>query len=90
MSINFNINNMSKVNNLYKNDVSVKYETQTKINNKKDELDISSVARDYQTLARALANTPDIREERVNELKLQMESDTYVVNAKQIADKLLG
>jgi negative regulator of flagellin synthesis FlgM len=89
MSINFNVNNVARVNNIYKSGVSSKYEAQAKSSTKKDEIDISTIARDYQTLARALSETPDIRENIVNDLKAQFESGNYVININKIADAIL-
>ncbi|WAM33062.1 flagellar biosynthesis anti-sigma factor FlgM [Caldicellulosiruptor morganii] len=54
-----------------------------------DKLEISSEARDFQTILNAIKSTPDIREEKVNEIKSKIESGTYSVSAKDVVEKLI-
>ena len=56
----------------------------------RDALTISETARDYQTARQALAQVPDIREDRVSAIKQSMEAGTYQVNAESFAAKLIA
>jgi negative regulator of flagellin synthesis FlgM len=56
---------------------------------KKDVLSISNEAKDFQAIMKAVKEVPDIRTDKVNELKDKYESGNYNVNGKDIADKLL-
>ncbi len=56
---------------------------------KTDELNISSASRIMQKAMIAAKQAPDIRWEKVNELKEKMASDTLEVSDEDIADKIL-
>ena len=55
----------------------------------RDEVQISSFGRDYQVAKQAVAEAPDIREEKVTELAARVNSGTYDVSADDFAEKLL-
>ncbi|MCI5502392.1 MAG: flagellar biosynthesis anti-sigma factor FlgM [Lachnospiraceae bacterium] len=57
---------------------------------KRDQFEISQSAKDYQTVKKALSQTPDIREDKVAEIKSAMNSGTYNVSAQEIADKMVS
>lgn len=57
---------------------------------KKDQFEISQSAKDYQTAKNALSQTPDIREDKVAEIKNAMNTGTYNVSAQEIADKMVS
>ncbi|ABP67252.1 anti-sigma-28 factor, FlgM [Caldicellulosiruptor saccharolyticus DSM 8903] len=73
------------------------YSSSTKVNRvekKKDvestdKLEISCEARDFHAVLNAIKSTPDIREEKVNEIKSKIESGTYNVSAKDVVEKLI-
>lgn len=54
-----------------------------------DQLQISQTGRDYQIAKQAVANTSDIREDKVAELKTKVDSGNYEVDAGDFASKLL-
>ncbi len=56
---------------------------------KADTVDISDTAKKIQEAKSHLENIPDIREEKVAELKSQIENGTYEINADKIASKML-
>ncbi|NMA01083.1 MAG: flagellar biosynthesis anti-sigma factor FlgM [Clostridia bacterium] len=56
---------------------------------KKDEMSISNEAQVMSKIMQRVKETPDIREERVNELKQQIKQGTYSVSADNVAEKLL-
>lgn len=55
-----------------------------------EKVDLSTKARDVQTAKNAMAGIPDIREEKVQDLKNRIEAGTYGVNGEQIAGKMIG
>jgi negative regulator of flagellin synthesis FlgM len=55
-----------------------------------DQVSFSSIGKDMQIAKAALANVPDIREDRVNELKAQIQNGTYNVSNESFADKLIS
>ena len=57
---------------------------------KKDIVALSSQAKDYQVAAKALKDVPDVRMDKINEVKSKIESGNYNVSSKDIAAKLLG
>ena len=54
-----------------------------------DELRLSSMGIDAQLAKQALANTPDIRKDKVEPVKQQIEEGTYEVDPDDFAGKLL-
>lgn len=63
----------------------------TKVNETKstDKVEISRTGKDYQVAKKAIANVPDVRMDKVNDIKKRMESGTYNINMEEVADKLL-
>ena len=55
-----------------------------------DKIEISSEARDIQVAMKALKETPEMRETKVQDLKEQIKNGTYKPTAEQIVDKLLN
>ena len=55
-----------------------------------ERVDLSSKAKDIQKIKQVLEQIPEIREEKVQELKRQIESGSYAINSGRIADKMLG
>lgn len=55
----------------------------------KDKFEISSTGKDIQIAKEALKQVPDIREDKVKDIMKRMESGTYNVSAKEVADKLV-
>ena len=54
-----------------------------------DCLELSQTGRDYQIAKQAVKDVADIREERVNQIKEQMQSGTYQVTGEEFAEKIL-
>lgn len=55
-----------------------------------DSLHISDAARDYQTAKSAVAAAPDVRQDKVAQIKAMMEKGTYSVSAEALAEKMLN
>lgn len=86
------INNdgINKMLNIYnRNQGNVDNTNKTGKSKKLDQLDISSNARDFQIAMEEVKKQPDVREEKVARIKRQIESGTYEIDAKKIADKMM-
>lgn len=55
----------------------------------KDKVEISRMGKEYQIAKAAVSNSSDIRSDKVNDIKQRMETGTYDVSGKDLADKLL-
>jgi negative regulator of flagellin synthesis FlgM len=55
-----------------------------------EKVDLSTKAKDIQQAKNALTKLPDVREEKVQEIKTQVDKGTYNVNAGKIADKMVN
>ncbi|MBN1613663.1 MAG: flagellar biosynthesis anti-sigma factor FlgM [Deltaproteobacteria bacterium] len=55
-----------------------------------EKVDLSTKAKDIQNLKSAVANLPDVREEKVQELRNRIESGKYNVSGEEIAEKMVG
>lgn len=89
-----NINKVGGVNSIYNSQkVEPKKGVQGAANaGKKDEVQISKEAMDFQTVMKAVKaaqGLPDIREEVIAPIKEKLDSDQYDVDSSSIAEKLL-
>jgi negative regulator of flagellin synthesis FlgM len=55
-----------------------------------DQISLSTAGKDMQVAKNALAKTPDVRENKVNDIKAQLENGTYDVDPEAFASKLLS
>lgn len=55
----------------------------------RDQVSISQAGRDYQIAKNAVSEASDIREDKVAQLKSQIDAGTYSVDAGSFASKLL-
>lgn len=55
----------------------------------KDRLEISNTAKDYQIAKQAISQIPDVREDKVNAIKKQIQSGTYNVNMEEVASHIV-
>lgn len=55
-----------------------------------DDLNVSSEARDFQAAFKAVSSLPEIREDKVNEIKEQIKNGTYNVEAEAVAEKMFS
>jgi flagellar biosynthesis anti-sigma factor FlgM len=60
-----------------------------RVGSTQDETDLSADLQKVQTLKAQLANLPDVRQERVQELQIAVQAGTYEVGAGQIADAMM-
>ncbi len=57
---------------------------------KTDKVEISSLGKELQIAKQAVKNSPDVRTDKVEELKTKINNGTYEVSAESFADKLLA
>ena len=74
---------------LYKSTKTNKTMSTSNVSAARDQVEISQTGRDYQIAKQAVANTSDIREDKVAELKNKVDSGSYSVDAGDFASKLL-
>lgn len=54
-----------------------------------DKLELSRTGMGYHAAKQAVQRTPDIREDKVAEIKQRMEAGSYNINLHEVADKLV-
>jgi negative regulator of flagellin synthesis FlgM len=55
-----------------------------------EKVDLSTQAKDIQQVKNTLSQLPDVREEKVKEIKNQVDSGKYNVSGEKIAGKMVG
>jgi len=55
-----------------------------------EKVSLSTKGRDIQQARKALDNLPDLRTEKVEDLRNRIEQGTYHVNGEDIAEKMIG
>ena len=78
----------NQINQIYNTNQSTKANKTSKTN-PSDQVQISSIGKDIQTLKQAVADSPDIREELTAPLKEKINAGTYNVSSESFADKLM-
>ena len=56
---------------------------------KTDTVNISDAAKEIQEVRKELDNIPDVRDDKVEQLKNQIENGTYEIKSEEIAEKML-
>jgi negative regulator of flagellin synthesis FlgM len=57
--------------------------------NRRDRVTLSPRARELRDAQQALASIPDVREDRVEEIKIRIEDGSYRIDSKAIATKMI-
>ena len=83
---------IDQVNNIYEtykkqSIAQVKPPTKTQ---KKDEVALSKTAKDFQAVYKLLNATPDIRQDKVDDIKEKINAGNYNVKAEEVAEKILA
>ena len=92
MSGNSGINSANKVYGAdsVKSGKGVRNTTATTGASRSDQVVLSSEAQGLQQQIAAIKALPDVRQDRVNELTLKIESGQYQVDAAKLADQMIG
>jgi negative regulator of flagellin synthesis FlgM len=87
---------MMKIDDLYSQKISQLYQKlhsnsiNKKKDGKKDKMEISSKAREINNLKAELEKIPEIRKEKVAEIKNALKNNNYQVEPEQVARRILG
>ena len=79
----------SQISNIYNLNKLTKTGTASKAGKGNDTVQIPGKAKTFQAAMTAVTEASDVREDKVAKLKAAMESGTYSVSGKEIADKLV-
>ncbi len=74
---------------IYKANKSGSVQSASSVSYGRDEVQISSFGRDYQIAKQAVAEAPDVRADKVADIKTKVESGNYTVDNGDFASKLL-
>ncbi|CAH2211877.1 flagellar biosynthesis anti-sigma factor FlgM [Tepidibacter aestuarii] len=85
MKIN-GVSNIQKIMNAYKTN---KTQNVNKVSLKEDKIEISQQGKDYQFAIDALKDVEDIREDKVNDIKIRIENGTYTVDKHKLAKSMI-
>jgi negative regulator of flagellin synthesis FlgM len=55
-----------------------------------DRLELSNRSREISHLDELIRSTPDVRNDRIEQVRLEIEGGTYNVKAEKIAEKMIG
>lgn len=83
-------NGINRMLNMYKNQENVSKTTKIDKTKKTDQLNISNTGRDFQIAMDEVKNQPEIRTEKVDEIRNQIKAGVYKIDAKAIAEKMLS
>ena len=82
-------NNINKMLNVYQNQATTNKSKESQKAKKTDSLNISSEARDFQIAMETIKNQAEVRMEKVEKIRKQVESGVYKVDAKAISEKMM-
>ncbi len=78
----------NKIAQVYQTNALQKIEKKANVSTK-DQVEISSLGNDYQVAKKAVLESPDIRTDKVKDIKERIASGTYNVNMEEVADQIL-
>ena len=90
MIINNNIQSILKTYSDSKTVKTVKSENKTTNVSKQDEVVLSSQAQSFSKVLQKAKNMSDVRDDKVKNLSAQVDSGTYSVDSRSIAEKMLS
>ncbi|MEJ8552650.1 flagellar biosynthesis anti-sigma factor FlgM [Tepidibacter sp. Z1-5] len=85
MKIN-GVNNIQKVMNAYKTN---KTQNVNKLSLKEDKIEISQKGKEYKFAMDSLKNVEDIRQDKVNDIKIRIENGTYTIDKDKLAKSMI-
>lgn len=83
------IDTVNRIYETYQTQVATNVKKQEKVTSK-DEVTFSSEAKKFAEVKKMLSDVPDVRWDKVNEIKERMASGNYNVKAEEVADKILS
>lgn len=79
-----------KINSASKKETNEAKNQVSKTSSESDKLVLSNEAKKASELKDAVKSSPDIRQDRVNEIRKQIETDNYNVSGKKVAEKVVN
>lgn len=79
----------SAISSVYNNKGQIRTSSVSKAS-KSDKLEISQFGKDFQIAKQAVATAPDVREDKIADIKAMMSAGTYNITAEMFADKLVS
>lgn len=89
MKINNNDINMNKIMKAYQN-LNQKENNNVNQKSKSDQVNISNEAKEIRNIKETLENKPEIRQEKVDQIKTQIQNGTYKVDSQKVAEKIIS
>lgn len=83
------IDTVNRIYETYQTQAATNVKKQEKVTSK-DEVTFSSEAKKFAEVKKMLSDVPDVRWDKVNEIKERMASGNYNVKAEEVADKILS
>jgi negative regulator of flagellin synthesis FlgM len=75
----------------YRTADNIKKETKTGgVFPQNEKIELSSDVKDFNQIKKALDNIPDVREDKVQQIKKQINEGTYNVSGEKIAEKMVS
>ncbi|OPJ56056.1 flagellar biosynthesis anti-sigma factor FlgM [Alkalithermobacter paradoxus] len=84
------ISGVSNIQNVMKAYSKTKAQSVTKPQQKEDKIEISQVGKDFQMAMNAIKDIPDIRLDKVEEIKAQIQSGNYSVDIEKLAHAIIN
>jgi len=80
----------SKINQIYQSNTIKRIDKQKKASETSDKIEISNFGQSLAIAKQAVSDAPEVRMDRVAELKAQISDGTYYVSDEDIAEKITG
>ena len=84
------VSNVLKAYDVYRTDRSVASNRMSRAEENRDMMALTSQARDFMDIRKALSSTPDIRADKVASIKAKYDAGRYEVSSSDIAEKILS
>lgn len=83
------INGIHNIYEAYQSQMNSSVEKAKKVS-EKDQVSLSNNAKDFSSVYKMLSEVPDVRTQKVEQIKQAMNSGTYNVSSEQVAEKILS
>lgn len=78
------------VNQVYQATTQSKKVTSSQKSSRDDKVEISQAGKDIAVAKKAVVEASDVREDKIQKIKEQINAGTYAVSAEDVAEKMLG
>ncbi|MBQ1688951.1 MAG: flagellar biosynthesis anti-sigma factor FlgM [Lachnospiraceae bacterium] len=78
------------VNQVYQTTTQSKKVTSSQKSSRDDKVEISQAGKDIAVAKKAVVEASDVREDKIQKIKEQINAGTYAVSAEDVAEKMLG